>query len=91
MRMETSTTRRRMRIFADKGSSDTRSEAVASLVYTDDELNLFTHLALSAPTTVLADLRPTTLLALRAYTTVLADSTPTALLAIIALTTVLAD
>ena len=73
MRMETSTTRRRMRIFADKGSSDTRSEAVASLVYTDDESNIFTHLAHMALTTVLADLRPTALLALRAPTTVPAD------------------
>ena len=91
MRMETSTTRRRMRIFADKGSSDTRSEAVASLVYTDDESNLFTHLAPMAQTTVLADSRPTALLALRAPTTVLADSRPTALLALRALTTVLTD
>ena len=91
MRMETSTTRRRMRIFADKGSSDTRSEAVASLVYTDDESNLFTHLAPMALTTVLADLRPTALLARRALTAVHADLRPAALLAMRALTAVHAD
>jgi hypothetical protein len=47
-------------------------------------------LALTAPTTVLADSLSTALLALIAYTTVLTYRTPTAILAYRALTTVLA-
>ena len=50
-----------------------------------------TFLAPIAPTTVLANSRPTALLALIALSAVLADSRPTALLAPMALTTVLAD
>ena len=91
MPMATCTTRRRTKIFADRGSSETEGEAVACLVYTDDESHLFALLALRATTTVLADSRPTALLALRALTSVLAHLRPTALLALFALTTVLAD
>ena len=92
MPMATYTTRRRTKIFADRGSSDeTESEAVACLVYTDDESHLFALLAPRASTTVPTYLRPAALLAAIAVTTVFADSPPAALLAPRAHTTVLAE